>query len=101
MFLDVLRHHGLSEHDLQEELREAMRVLTAAKKRNVDVHIKGSAEPCRDVVLFALVHFKGTSAEALDLESALAGKLMDRPTWRPEVLSVEFNAVNQDVIDHF
>lgn len=89
-FFAAFQEAGVSEGQLQAEIRAAMRVLSAERVRHSSLTYGYSVEPDGGRMLTVAVEFPGSIEDELRLEGMLAARLVDQPGWNPCKLSVEF-----------
>ena len=94
----LLEAAGIGEEQLRAEINAGMRVLSAAKIRHRCVQYEVSAEPDGGAVAAVKIQFVGDLETEIRLESELAHKLADMPSWNPAKLSVEFEYETEE--DH-
>lgn len=89
--VDALRVAGIEESRLEREAALAMEVLADHHVRIDSVKLRPWRDPENGAMHFSMAYvFYGTMEQELELEGALAIKLMDDPEWDPDRLSTEF-----------
>jgi hypothetical protein len=92
-----IQKSGVTEQQVQAQLRIATRLATSRKVRILGLQMFGSTDPLDGIHSFVIeVVFLGSLQEELELEDALAEELSKIENWEPSRLSIEFKYQKED-----